>query len=138
MTEHNQYLGNLTSEHVEDRIREALKGGFGIVYSSPRTILLDLDDDESVTRYDKQIDMLAEHYGLYELESWKSKSGNKHVVLTLEAPIPDPKDRIILQLVLGSDPVREFLSLEQINNGVSQDKMSMLFKPGRKRSCLKR
>jgi hypothetical protein len=49
------------------------------------------------------------------------------VVVTLDRPVRDACERVMLQALLGSDPMRELLSLERIQNGSDDDAVSVFF-----------
>jgi hypothetical protein len=49
-------------------------------------------------------------------EQWRSKSGNWHVQIHFDEPVP-ARQRVLLQALLGSDPKREALNLARIHHG---------------------
>jgi hypothetical protein len=53
--------------------------------------------------------------------------GHAHVVVTLERPVRDMRERIMLQALLGSDPMRELLSWRRLEDGADEDAISLFF-----------
>ena len=58
---------------------------------------------------------------------WQSKDGGRHVKIRIEPGIDSAVERCLLQAVLGSDLLRELLSLMRYWDGNPEP--SMLFKP---------
>jgi hypothetical protein len=99
---------------------------FDVVRSSPTTLLLDLDTPEAIEQFYRVLPKVAEHFGVERREEWKSKSGKQHVRVFLDAPQPLAV-RLALQAALGSDGIREVLSLKRMANGCEEP--SLLFRP---------
>lgn len=115
-------------ENKPDAAIEAAKAnGHGIVLPSPNTLLLDLDTSESLDRYEALRDTFFERFKLQEKSRWQSGSGiGWHVVVEMEESTGS-YFIVAMQAILGSDPVREILSLERIENNV--DPYGFLIKP---------
>jgi len=98
-----------------------------ILVATPTTLLLDLDTDEQYRAFLRNLDVLRRETSLVvSYEELKSRSGNRHVVVSLAEPL-DITTRLLLQAVLGSDPVRELLSYLRARDN---DPMpSLLFRP---------
>lgn len=111
------------SPDIEAVIRKARKV-FRVYRTSPTTLLLDLDNGTEV--YDKVLPVIAWLYGAKEKQRWKSRNGNLHIEVTLRDRLPF-EERVGLQAMLGSDPVREALSLKRAHEG--QTEPSILFRP---------
>ena len=101
----------------------------GTVYrSSPELLLLDLDTPDAREQYRRVFPILAPLYKLTELHFYTSKSGKGvHAILSIGKPITEPLIRLGLQAMLGSDGVKEALSVRRLNAG--QDEPSLLFRP---------
>lgn len=118
----------LTKEAVELAASIAEAHGFIVVRGDAWTLLLDLDTEQQRAQYEAVMPHFEQNYAVEEIESWPSKSGNRHTRLKLYTPISEPAMRYALQAALGSDPVKELLSIVRLRNGVPEP--SMLFKPG--------
>ena len=53
--------------------------------------------------------------------------GHVHVVVGLSRPVRDMRERIMLQALLGSDPMRELLSWRRLEDGADEDAISLFF-----------
>lgn len=106
--------------YTENRSIEALQElaeerGCDLIVADERTLLLDLDGGrERVDFMYTQLDMLRRNNSLPVLaepvQTWRSRSGeNYHAVIRLVSTLP-LMERIALQTILGSDPVREGLA----------------------------
>lgn len=116
-----------TGETIEDVVAK-YKRQYHIYRSTNNHLLLDLDDEAAVHTYARNAPDVQDQWGPWaKIESWKSKSGKgTHVFVTLSKPLPAPV-RYGLQLWLGSDPVREILSLKRLKDGETEP--SILFRP---------
>ncbi len=126
-----EFCGKTTLESEEDYSKEQrekfvermLNEGFIVIYPKNNELLIDLDTEEQVSQFERLITILSENYPelivpqtidgreSYSI-SWTSKGGEpgKHVKITLSRDL-SPIERIAFQAALGSDPVRELLSL---------------------------
>lgn len=117
----------LFQEGVDEAAANAEIAGYEVIRSTPRTLLLDLDTVPQMVQFLSVKDVVDNNFGIARQEEWKSKSGNVHKLIWLAEPIEDPAMRYALQAALGSDPVKEALSIRRLLNGVKEP--SMLFKP---------
>lgn len=117
--------GNLTPEAVMQTVEEAAKE-FDVVQSNNTTLLLDIDTLPALAQFERVLPKVKENFGVANVERWTSKSGNAHIKIILSEPFPVTV-RLALQAALGSDGVRELLSLKRLMNGC--DEPSYLFKP---------
>lgn len=120
--------GSLEKKNFDQEMEQAKKEGFEVIQSTADYLLLDLDTPEQFAQFEKMLPEVKKHFPCNISDRWYSKSGNRHVVVQLEAPLSFYQ-RLVLQAVLGSDPTREMLSLVRIKNGISEP--SCLFKPGK-------
>lgn len=108
---------DLTDDNLTTCKKYAKENDLRIVVPTARELFIDIDSEEDYKIFSKQFYLLTQ-FGLvykdYRLTT--SKSGNKHVVVTLLNPIT-PTERILLQAVLGSDRTRELLSYIRIRKG---------------------
>jgi hypothetical protein len=99
---------------------------FDVVQSDATSLLLDLDTPEALAQYQRVLPKLLDNYDVVSTQSWLSKSGNTHVRIELGREMTLP-ERLALQAALGSDGVRELLSLRRFHNGIAEP--SRLFRP---------
>ena len=113
----------------EDGVREAEEAGYEIVKGTPSLLVLDLDDEESIRHYQELVYWCAD---VEEVARWHSKSGTGlHVTLEVY-PDKEIKERLLLQALLGSDRVKEYLSWRYVEDGGDPDLATVLFKPTEK------
>lgn len=98
--------------------------GYTVVLPEPNQLQIDIDNEQARTVYSKNIDRFQAHIAdlqgeAQEAPSKSGKPGKSHITLTLNLDRINPENRILYQLMLGSDPVREFLSYIRWINGDS-------------------
>jgi hypothetical protein len=99
------------SVHTLEELEQiAAKLGCDLYKGKENELLLDLDDASFGYMNNVVYSLVNEHFEIVGELGWPSRSGNRHVVLTLTRPLPVPV-RIGLQAALGSDPKREALAL---------------------------
>lgn len=119
---------NNEAEYLEDKHEEAVEAAkewADIIEADDFHLQLDLDDKTSLDHYERQ-DLAKLGISGVEEDRWRSKSGNWHVLISLDKRTPLDQ-RFGLQAILGSDPKREAVSLVRYLNGDSQPQV--LFKP---------
>lgn len=117
-------------------MEQARANGFQVVRSSPRRLLLDIDDDNAMGTYVENLAIIQEDLDVVEVERWQSKSGGWHVKLRLPHKLPVAQ-RALLQAILGSDLMREWYSLLRLWTGKTQEP-HLLFRPKGKRAAILR
>jgi hypothetical protein len=117
---------SLNQEELNAHVAEAEANGFETVRADDSTLLLDLDNEYALAQYDRVLPTIMQHFGPVGIDRWHSKSGNTHIRVRLGTPQPWAV-RYALQAALGSDGVRDVLSVLQMQNGC--DEASILFKP---------
>lgn len=121
--------GKSTPEDVASCIDKASKEGFTVIRGNHNTLLLDLDGEDRLNYYEMILPKVKKNFELIELTRYKSKSGkNWHVVLQTNM-ILTVSTRVALQAILGSDPIKEMLSLVKLKNNVPTKDIVVLFKP---------
>jgi len=110
----------------KDAVLNAEATGMKVYRSTDTLLLLDLDDSESLFKYESMFPLLEKQFELVELNRWHSKSGIGWHVILLCSP-QNMLTRITLQAVLGSDIKREALALLMHRDGI--ENCSWLFKP---------
>lgn len=107
-------------------LEQAREQGMTVVKGSDTRILLDLDDGEDEEFYATMLPVICEHIKLEEEKRWRSKNGGLHVQLLSPRPL-NVRSRLLIQACLGSDRVKEFLSLVRVWKKESDP--VMLFRP---------
>jgi hypothetical protein len=106
----------------------ALAKGLEIRVPNARELFLDIDSVEQWVAYQKMMPKLCECLVLEGMPVvTPSPSGGPHrchIVITLARDLQSPFERIMLQSLLGSDPMREILSWQRAMRG---DKVPTLF-----------
>jgi hypothetical protein len=108
----------------------ALALGCSVLYSNDYTLQLDLDSEAAWEFFLLQVEeaeRLEFPFQREDIRVLRSKSGNRHVLIPLTAPI-DTANRIALQSFLGSDRTREMLAWYRMANGLRNDPV-VLFRP---------
>ncbi len=116
-------------EYQELRIKQAKAAGFEVIVGDDCRLLLDLDGGLGQCR--SFLPLIDRIWGIQREAYWRSHTvGHWHAVITLlnTAPI---LDRIMAQLVLGSDPIREKAALSCYDNGVKEP-LLLFARPDRK------
>lgn len=96
-------------------------------------LMLDLDSDAAVQlfldRYVKFCGDMAQHdRGVEKIWGWKSKSFHFHVVIKLKIDF-SVLELCIMQSYLGSDTLRDFLTLQRLWKPELGERPRLLFKP---------
>lgn len=119
MTEYeNAPVASTEAVHAH-RLKVASERGCWIAYPEPNELFVDIDTMESFGVMHANIGSLGE---LVLSKNWSPspsrKAGRYHVRVTLSRPVKDQYERIMLQLLLGSDPAREAIAFKRANSGV--------------------
>lgn len=103
----------LESKHAED---SAVEFGMVVVYPAPNQLQIDIDSDAAYRVFKANIAKLKLHWpfigGIQSIDEHPSKSGLpcRHITVNLKDALQSNLERIVIQLCLGSDPLREMLS----------------------------
>ena len=103
-------------ESREEYMARKEEEGYKIFLPGPNELLLDIDDQESFEEFKIRFGRLSDEIysdggGLPSYEEFNSKTeGHKHICVTMPFEVNNI-ERICLQALLGSDHVREILSL---------------------------
>lgn len=117
-------VGNDHVAHVQKRIDENGESDMlEIVLPQPNQLQLDYDTPELPVWFERALAIAAQAFcpRLRDSISYtvtSSKSGNRHVTVDLPCEIDD-LTRVAWQAALGSDPMRESLSLMSIRRGIA-------------------
>jgi hypothetical protein len=98
-------------DHHERMAMHAKNNGLYVVYPKPNELFVDIDTEDQAERMLSRVTSLDY---LIEVRRKISTSGSPHahIVVTLDRNV-GPMWRIILQWWLGSDPMREWMSLKR-------------------------
>jgi hypothetical protein len=109
-------VGKVRREHAEEQAKER---GCVIVEPKPNELFLDIDSAEEMAYFEKQIRRVAVRWKLTwtASESPSGKMGRYHVYVTFFDRELDHWQRIALQAVLGSDRIRELISVHRLLDG---------------------
>jgi hypothetical protein len=118
-------------------IAEATKKDCVIVRPRSSELFIDIDNESQLNSFSKAIEVFEKTHpcDFVMKPSSSGKPHRYHAVVTLKKETVDAKTRILYQAVLGSDPVREVLSLLRLER---DDPMPTIFferASGRKCTC---
>jgi hypothetical protein len=111
---------------LEEIKESAASKGCEVIEAKPNQLQVDLDNIDSMQTFEEMKQQFGSQLGIIRTEEWRSKSGNRHKVLTLDRELP-VEERILLQLAFGSDAKREVLSYMYVKAGAEHP--VVLFKP---------
>ncbi len=107
----------------------AAEKGCVVRVPGPRELFIDIDSEEANANFERLLKACPP--GLVErFERAPSPSGapgHYHVVVLLSRDVKSDTERVLLQAVLGSDPMRELLSWRRIENGSDSASVSIFF-----------
>jgi hypothetical protein len=111
MTHDEEYDMNL----FEDACNKAKRKGLKVVQSTRSLLLVDIDTKEQWDLYQERKRFIENRIPFAKTQIVPSVSGgeHRHVYIRLEKSFPIA-ERIAMQMFLGSDPIREMLSLRLI------------------------
>lgn len=100
------------SDPLVRAIEAAKAKGLVVVHPGPCELFIDIDDWQSLRRFQAQWGIVKDQIGgSYEVRSSPSRKAHRHhVYVTLDRPVVDNAERIMLQALLGSDLLHEVLS----------------------------
>jgi hypothetical protein len=110
----DRYFAGLSSEIA---YREAADHNLEVVLPEPYDLLIDIDNEADMARFDRGMDFIIKHFNGQVIKSTPSRSGlpKRHIIVRLDRPVTDA-ERIALQAALGSDPVREILGIVRVQH----------------------
>lgn len=124
-----EYDGFLRRTLAEAEVVAAAKG---CVIRLPKTneLFLDIDSEAAAAESRRLIKVMYAHDQI-TADTWtpspSGKPGRWHVVVVFHREVRDEYERVMLQAVLGSDPMRELLSWRRLGLGVGADAVSLFF-----------
>lgn len=108
----------------------AVSKGCVIRLPRPNELFLDIDSEEAADQARKLIKVAHAHAQISG-DTWTTSPsgapGHWHVVVVFHRDVRDEYERVLLQAVLGSDPMRELLSWRRLGLGVAANAVSLFF-----------
>lgn len=93
--------------------------GCVIVHPTERELFIDIDSADAAVNFERCLEVLQktrEAVVVRRSPSPSGASGREHIVVRVAGVVTD-EERILLQACLGSDPLREMLSLMRLRAG---------------------
>lgn len=105
-------IRNLTWESTQKRAKELR---VDIVHPAANELFVDIDTVAAMHVFDRNLEVLRRHVPVSKVEISVSKTGGDrhHLVVTLGVEVSE-LERIAMQAALGSDPMREMLSIARV------------------------
>lgn len=111
----------------EQFIAECKAAGKRMVFPSAQQLQIDIDTEEQYKVFQANYDRFLSYNPDEGVQMVETVSGSglphRHITLTLNWELESEWQRIALQAVLGSDPVREILSAMRVLHGVENPTM---------------
>lgn len=108
-------------EKREEYVARMEADGFSIRYPESNELLIDLDSEKALKEFTTRIIRVSHELEINQAgmelsyNVYPSKTeGHYHVIVKMPFNLDEPFERVALQAVLGSDPVREMLSIFRI------------------------
>jgi hypothetical protein len=114
---------------LEEAFEIAAGKGCVVRVPGPRELFIDIDSDEANVSFERlrkacPADLIDR---VDRTPSPSGRPGHYHIVVRLNRDLRDDRERVLLQAVLGSDPMRELLSWRRIENGSDSASVSIFF-----------
>lgn len=101
------------------RLRECAERGLVIVRPEPDELQVDIDSAQQLALFHAHAKRLGDLVASFKVTPSPSKRPDRHhVTVKLSRAVRDARERVLLQAVLGSDPMRELLSYLRLEAGV--------------------
>lgn len=106
-------------ESSEEFIKRIEDEGFKVVYPKSNELFIDIDSEKQLETFNSHFNRLHNEFNDMKRIYYPSKSGfpRTHIIVTMPFNMSN-LERIAWQAVLGSDPVRELLSMIRLTNGL--------------------
>jgi len=117
-----------TVEEVEE---QAEKLGRVVVYPKPNQLFIDIDSDADLEIFHRLFELFRstnkfKDSSFASVASPSGRAGRRHVTVTLPRTV-EPVERVYLQSLLGSDPLREMLGFCRHDAGAEPEAISVFF-----------
>ena len=109
---------DLDEPNSQRTIEEAEANNLVVVFPTAHQLQIDIDSNRAFDVYFAMKPLLEKYYGVRKQTIAYSRSGapKRHITVELFRTVSN-EERILLQVLMGSDRVREFLGLIQLNQG---------------------
>ncbi len=108
---HEAFLDNAAA------FSKAAELGLEVVIPAANVLTVDIDSPNVSPTFYKVLRNIENYFTVTKVIWTRSNSGNLHAYVTLSEPLND-LEKIILQSILGSDPLRELFSLARLKKGL--------------------
>lgn len=108
-----------SNEDREEYIKRMQAEGFLVVLPKPNEVFIDMDTDQQYNVFMLMIQVFMRDIGIVDYKVRPSKSGlpHRHALVTMPFDIQSDIERVAYQAAMGSDPLRESLTLVRIRRG---------------------
>ena len=115
---HDYFLDRVKGADAAEKELEERGLPWIVIRSDPQTLQIDIDSEEAYDTFKRIFGLIQQYIEFTLVVVKKSKtSGHKHITLRMGKTMP-AYERILLQSVLGSDPMREALNYLDITMGI--------------------
>lgn len=102
------------------KVDSLVSAGMEVVYGQPTLLLVDVDDRGDLDKARELLGGFSKQLGVESVTERRSKSGNWHLHVRLTAPL-ERAERVLLQGLLGGDPVRAILDWLWVRQGHAEE-----------------
>lgn len=123
-----QVFASYDAEREPEEVAQGLK--LRAVFPKPNELFLDFDTQKQWEDFSRKAEIVMRSLPSFVYTVAWSKSGepHRHVTCTIGRDV-SPLERVALQAILGSDPIREALTYVRIRKGDRPGKESCFFEP---------
>ena len=126
-SEHQDFISYMQESVTKDQLEKiAEEKNCTLLVPKPNELFIDIDSLDALDEYRKRLQVLRDNDIDHNVRMLTSKSGNKHIIITLPFEVSDEL-RVAFQAALGSDPKRELLACLRILAKV--EVVTVLFRP---------
>lgn len=117
-----------TLADAEDQARDRNRM---VVTPTPYQLFLDIDSEDQFKLFETMWKHFVKSHGyegstFHKAYSPSGRAGRYHVTVTLVRPV-NTLERVLLQSLLGSDPLREILGFRRFNDGSEPEAVTVFF-----------
>jgi hypothetical protein len=104
------------SETPQEAAKRAEAKECEVVFGGPKMLLLDIDDEQGLQRFEQYKSNLTGFFKIVREEWWISSSGlpHQHAIIHIDRELSAPT-RLGLAVCLGSDPLRSMLAYHRLS-----------------------
>lgn len=111
----------VVSKYTSEALAYAEQNGLDVILPNPNQLFVDIDSEDALAIFVNRVGEIRKWVDLDYLvnSSPSGRKGHYHIYVTLTRNITSENERILLQLLLGSDPSREVMSWARVVAGNS-------------------